>query len=292
MGKGITFITGALLLFCCFTGTSQSSDVFRIDYLNLPENENGIGTSRYKFALNIPIKLNKSNYLVTGAEYNRFDVDYSRDFPFDLNELDRFHIVDLNLGYITKWNEKWRLITVLTPRLASNFTESPGGDDFFMNATATLLKDEPDAEKPFRLVLGLSFNSTTGLPFPLPLVSYYKRFHPKWSYTLGVPRTEFKYHPSKKHEVKMAVFFDGYFINIQDDLMLSDGNIGSRISLSIIVGALGYRYQLAKHVSFYTLMGYTLRQEGILRNDQRDNVFLLNRKGNLYLRGGFRISIF
>ncbi|WP_343485701.1 DUF6268 family outer membrane beta-barrel protein [Allomuricauda sp. d1] len=280
------------LIFLAMDGFAQSSDVLRIDYLRIPKNASGIETSRYKFLLNIPIKLNEDNYLVAGAEYNQFDVGYSVELPFDNSELDTFHIVDFNLGHITKWNENWRLITVVTPRLASNFVKSPDGDDFFFNATATFLKDVPEGDKPFRLVLGLSFNSTTGLPFPLPLVSYYKRFHPKWSYTLGIPRTNFRYHLTEKQFLQASVLLDGYFINIQNDIALPDGRTGSRISLSALVAALGYQYRIAKRTSFYVLMGHTIEQEGILRNDKRDNVFTLNRDGNFYLRGGFKISIF
>lgn len=271
---------------------AQSTDLVRVEYLNIPENDSGIKTERYKFLLNYPIKLSWDNYLVLGAEYNKFKAEFPEDFPFDRDELDSFHVVDFNLGYITRWNENWRLISIVTPRLASNFTDGVRNDDFFINATATFWKEGTRKENPFRLVLGLSFNSTTGLPFPLPLVSYYYRFHPKWSYTLGIPRMNFKYHPAEKHTLQFALLFDGYFINIQDDILLSTNEVGSRISLSSLVGALGYQYNVTKKASFFVLAGRSILQEGILRNDQRDNVFLLNDEPNFYLRGGFKISIF
>ncbi len=271
----------------------QSTDIFRLEYLNIPENDTGIKTQRYKVLFNLPIKLSeKKDYLITGAEYNRFDVGYSRDLPFDKSELIRFHVVDLNVGYLAKWNENWNLITILTPRLASNFTDGVQTDDFFINATASFWKESPDADKPFRIVLGLSFNSTTGLPIPLPVVSYYKRFHPKWSYTLGIPKTNFKYHLAKKHTLEMALFLDGYFINIQDDIPLPDGQLASKISLSALLTTIGYQYNISKRMSFFAIAGRSIEQEGILRNDSRDNVFLLNAESNLYIRTGFKIAIF
>lgn len=293
MGKKCVF---AAYLICFFllglNGYAQSTDLVRVEYLNIPENETGISTERYKFLLNCPIKLSWEKYLVLGAEYNNFQADFPQDVPFEKDELDSFHIIDFNLGYITRWNENWRLITIVTPRLASNFTDSAQGDDFFINATATFWKEGEKNDKPFRLVLGLTFNSTTGLPFPLPLVSYYNRFHPKWSYTLGIPRMNFKYHPTEKHTLQLALLLDGYFINVQDDILLPDNAVGSRISLSSLVGAFGYQYNVTKQASFFVLAGRSILQEGLLRNDQRDNVFLLNDKTNFYLRGGFKISIF
>lgn len=274
-------------------GFGQSTDIFRIEYLNIPENDTGIKTQRYKALFNFPIKLNeKKDYLITGLEYNRFDVGYSQEFPFDESELIRFHVVDLNMGFITKWNENWNLVTVITPRLASNFTDGVMSDDFFFNATATFWKENSKADKPFRIVLGLSYNSTTGLPVPLPLVSYYRRFHPKWSYTLGIPRSNFKYHFTKKHTLEATLLLDGYFINVQDDILLPDGELGSKISLSALVGALGYQYKLSKRMAIFALVGRSIEQEGKLRNDKRGDVFLLNDEANLYIRTGFKIGIF
>ncbi|SHG17272.1 DUF6268 family outer membrane beta-barrel protein [Flagellimonas flava] len=286
-------LTGVLLLFCALYGFTQSSDILRVEYLNIPENDTGIKTQRYKFLFNLPIQVNaKKDYLITGLEYNKLDVGYARDFGFDKSELNRFHVVDLNLGYITKWNENWNLVTILTPRLASNFTERTISDDFFLNATATFWKENPTADKPYRIVLGLSYNSTTGLPIPLPLISYYRRFHPNWSYTLGIPRSGFKYHPAKKHTLEMALFLDGYFINIQNNIVLPDSQIASKISLSALVTAFGYQYNISKRMALYVLAGRSIEQEGKLRNDDRGDVFLLNNESNLYIRTGFKIGIF
>ncbi|WP_235914935.1 DUF6268 family outer membrane beta-barrel protein [Flagellimonas ochracea] len=261
--------------------------------MNIPENDTGIKTQRYKILFNLPIRLNqKKDYLVAGMEYNRLDIGYSRDFQFDKSELIRFHVADLNLGFITKWNENWNLVTILTPRLASNFTSGTLTDDFFLNATASFWKESPNAEKPFRIVLGLSFNSTTGLPIPLPIVSYYKRFHPKWSYTLGIPKTNFKYHMGKRHTLEMALFLDGYFINIQDNISLPDGQLASKISLSALLATVGYQYNISKRMSFFAMAGRSIEQRGILRNDDRANVFLLNDEANFYIRTGFKIGIF
>ncbi len=287
------FFSCLCLLFLGMTWTkAQSSDLVRLEYLRIPQNDTGIQTSRYKFLINAPIKINAEDYLVVGGEYNEFDIDFTRELEFDESVVNKLRIIDLNLGFIKKWNDDWRLIGIITPRIASNFTNGVGGDDFFFNATATFLKDKKDVDKPFRIVLGLSFNSTTGLPIPLPLVSYYKRFHPNWSYTLGIPRSNFKYHLSKKHTFQLASLLDGYFINIQEDFELQNGDTASRISLSALVGTLGYQYNITKEMSLYILGGRTILQEGILRNDKRERVLTLNNEPNFYLRTGFKISIF
>src|SRR5690606_4618659 len=75
---------GLLVLLALLTGPwgwGQSTDIFRLEYLNIPENDTGIKTQRYKLLFNLPIKLNeKGDYLVAGMEYNRFDMGYSQHF--------------------------------------------------------------------------------------------------------------------------------------------------------------------------------------------------------------------
>jgi hypothetical protein len=274
-------------------GSGQSTDIFRIDYMNIPENDSGIKTQRYKLLFNLPIQLNqKKDYLITGMEYNRFDIGYSRNFPFDKSELIRFHIIDMNLGLITKWNENWNLVTILTPRMASNFTSGTITDDFFLNATAAFWKEKPNADRPYRIVLGLTYNSTTGLPVPLPLINYYRKFHPKWAYTLGIPRSSFNHYINKKHSFEMALFLDGYFINIQDNIVLPDNQIASKISLTALVATVGYQYNLSKNMALFLMAGRSIEQEGKLRDDDQGDVFLLNDEANFYIRTGFKIGIF
>jgi len=270
---------------------AQSTDILRLEYLLIPENDTGIKTTRYRAAVNFPFKVKKTDYLVLGGEYNQINLGYERPLPFDKRDIERFYVLDMNLGYITKWNKEWRFVGILTPRLASNFTDGTISDDFFFNATATLWKEKSKVDKPFRIVLGLTFNSTTGLPIPLPLVSYYRKFHPNWSYTVGTSKSSFKFH-QKKHTLEMSLFFDGYFMNIQNNIALPDDQLASKISLSALVGGLSYQYKIAKRLSFYMTAGKSILQSGRLRNDRRRSVFLLNNESNLYFRSGVKVSIF
>ncbi|MEC8832463.1 MAG: DUF6268 family outer membrane beta-barrel protein [Bacteroidota bacterium] len=282
-----------VVILCSYSLFAQSTDVFRLEYLNVPENDTGIKTQRYKALINVPIKLNeKKDYLITGLEYNRFDMGYSADLPYDKKEMIRFHIFDFNLGFLTKWNENWNFVTILTPRVASNLLDGVIGDDFFMNASAAFWKEKPKADKPYRIVLGLTYNSTTGIPVPLPLIHYYRRFDPNWSFVIGVPKSNLKYHMGNKHSLELALFLDGYFMNLQNDVVLDNGMVASRISLNSLVGTLGYQYNVTNNIAFFAIAGSTLVQEGKLRNRDRGEVYLFNNEANFYIRTGIKIGIF
>lgn len=186
--------TFCFIFFVTALGYAQTTDILRVEYTRLPENNSDSQVTRYRLLFNAPINVGGDRYLILGADYSFIDFDPTREFPFDDSELNTLQVLDFNVGYIFKLNDDWRFIGILTPRLASNFVEGIVPEDFLLNATATLWKEKKDIEKPFRLILGLTYNSTTGLPVPLPLINYHKRFHLKWSYTLGIPKMDFKYH--------------------------------------------------------------------------------------------------
>ena len=63
-------------------------------------------------------------------------------------------------------------------------------------------------------------------------------------------------------------------------------------SLTSLLGTLVYQYHISKRMSLFAMVGKTVIQEGILRNDDEDKVFLLNDESNFYIRTGFKIGIF
>jgi hypothetical protein len=81
-------------------------------------------------------------------------------------------------------------------------------------------------------------------------------------------------------------------VNIQNDILLPDDNLGSSLSLSAVVGALGYQYNISRVMSLYAWGGYTLRGSSILRDDKRKKVFVISDNPGFYFKAGFKISIF
>lgn len=286
----------SLLCLAIFLGgavcIAQSTDILRVEYTTLPRNDTDIQVARWKALFNLPIKVADDQYFVVGAEYSQIDFDNSRPLPFDDSDLETLHVMDINLGYIFKWNPEWRLVSIVTPRLSSNLVHGIQGDDLLLNLTSVFWKEKPDAAKPFRLVLGLTYNSTTGIPFPLPLVNYYRRFHPDWAFVLGIPKSSFRRYFGDKHMLEASFFLDGYYVNLQRDILLNNGTTGSAISLSTGIFALEYQYKITKRLHLYGVAGYTVFQDGVLRDDKRTNVYVLHNEGNTYFRTGLKISIF
>ena len=288
----LVFILVCLFFSSILNLVAQTPDVFRAEYMLMPENSSEVQTSRIKLLANIPIPIrDKKDYIVLGAEYNRYDYDISQSVFANSTDLSNFHVVDINMAYVYKWNEDWRLVGVVTPRWASTFTDGLEKRDFNLNYTAGGYKEIKNVEKPYRLVVGLSYNATSPVKIPLPFVYYEKRFHPKWAYTVGVPKTGMKFFTKKQHFFQTELFLDGYYVHIQNDILLSDNNIATDISQTALLLTLGYQYKFTKDISVYLLGGHTLTQNGVLRDTDRNNIFTLNSGPGFYFRTGFRIGI-
>ena len=272
-------------------GLGQTPDVFRAEYMVLPKNSLDVKTSRIKLVANVPIKVFKEDILVVGGEYNGFNYVVPAQTFSNLQDIGQFQVIDVNFAYVLKYNNDWRLVAVITPRLASNFTNGIEGEDFNVNYTVGAFKDKKDVEKPFRLVLGLAYNAASPVAIPLPVVYYEKRFHPNWSYTLGVPKTGMKYFTKKEHFYQAEVIIDGYYVNIQNDILLADRVLSTDVSSTAVLGTFGYQYKFTKDISAYAMTGYTIFQSGVLRDENRLNVFTLNDGYGWYFRTGFRIGI-
>lgn len=280
-----------LFFLMAFYGFSQTPDIFRLEYMLLPENNADVQLSRVKLVANLPITLKDSSNIIVGAEYNRIVYDVQRDLGFNNEGFNLLHVVDLNLAYVHKHNSEWRFIGVLTPRLASTLTNPLENGDFSINVTAGAFRDRRNIAKPSRLVIGLAYNSSVSLRIPLPIVYYEKQFHPKWTYVVGVPKTAIRVKLKEKNTLQLEFIVDGYFVNLQNNVLLSGTNLGSSISSSAALVTFGYQYNLNKAMSLYAYAGHTLFQSSVLRDDDRNDVFTLNDEPSFYFRTGFRIGI-
>jgi hypothetical protein len=258
----------------------------------MPENSGGVETARIKLLANVPIAVrNKKDFIVLGSEYNRYNFEVPDTLFPNAGDLRKLHVFDLNFAYVYKVSEEWRMVGVVTPRWSSNFVEELQEDDFNINYTVGAYQDKKNVEKPFRLVLGLSYNSNSPVQIPLPVLYYEKRFHPSWSYVLGVPKTGMKYFTPKGHFFQTELFVDGYYVNIQNNILLSNNILSTDVSYTALLLTLGYQYKITKDMSVYLVGGYSLFQNGALRDSDRRDIFTLNDDAGLYFRTGFRIGI-
>jgi len=295
------FFVIPLFLITTFSASlAQLTDLARFEYTYFPQRDSDNSFKRTRILLKAPLKLNnKGAYLVPGLEYRNVAFDYEDVPGFSVKNLDQFDSFDLTLGYTFKINKGLRFAAKSGVLIASNF-EGKGftNDDLLYSGAVFLVKDRTgkgEAVKPWRLIVGLQYSTKAGRPFPLPFVNYYKKFHPKWAYGLGVPKTNLKFLMNKNNRFQVFTTLDGFFANIQNNRAIPDGNggsiIASNISMRVVLSGLGYEHNFTKHLVFYAYAGYTLLNDIRLRNDDQEEVFTINDTNSFYMRGGLKFKI-
>lgn len=298
MKKILKFIPFLIFLFLTFTEVKgQSSDIANVEYTFFPQSSSDNSFRRFTALVNFPIKFGKEgSYLIPGIEYENINFKYEDHAPFlKLDEMDRFQSITLSLGYTWEIKNDWRVAAWGGMMAASNFELGKiVNDDLLFTGALGFIKDkdEEEVDKPWRLIIGVYYSTTSGRPFPLPILNYYKEFAPDWSYSLGVPKSNIKYYLSEKSELQAFVTLDGFYANIQDNRLLENSNkVAENISMTIVLGGLGYEYNFTDHLVYYLYAGHTIMNDIRLRDGEKEDVYTINDVNTFYGRTGLKIKI-
>ncbi len=296
--KKLFFLCMFLSVFCNIR--SQDTDLMRVEYSYIPQSDSDNSYSRFRISMNYPIKINdKGTYLVISPQYRYNDLRINDELPFDKGgDLNVFQTIGLEVGYTYKMKNNWRFGAKLGGGISSNF-EGSGlkSDDFRYSGSIFFVKSYKNLQAPktARLIVGLRYTLPASINFPLPIINYYKRFHPSWSYSVGTPKSSIKYFFNEKNTLQAFIGLDRFYGNLQNNRMFVDENgetkIAENASMLNVLGALGYEYYFTEHLLFYTYAGYTLSNEIRLRDSNQENVLSINNANTYYLRSGIKLKI-
>lgn len=287
----------ATLLFCLislvFVGNAQSSDLFRIEYLHIPNDNTGNSIGRFRTFFQLPLEFKKNNYIVVGGEYRNINLGL-KDVPFDTSDLHSVQRIEASLGYLYRTSGDWIYAAKAGMRLQSNFASKLVSDDYIYVGNVYAIRDRTEdvkeGDKPNRLIIGLQYTTTPGRNYPLPILNYYREFHPNWTYTLGVPKTNIRYKFDKINHVQAFVTLDNFFANIQANKEVN-GRVAENISMTTVLGGLGYEHYFTDHIMFYGYAAYTISNDFRLRDNEREDIYTIEAKNTLYFRTGIKLKI-
>lgn len=274
----------------------QLSDLARVEFTIIPPTNSDFEFTRTRVLFNYPIKLDeKQSYLFLGLDYRDINVVFGKEEqPFEKEDLDGFRLLDLNIGYTFKLKNDWRLGARFTPGISSNLSaDELSFDDVVFSADLVFIKDKKKDDtnkKHYRIIFGVSYSQNRGFPFPLPFISYYRKFNEKWSYNLGIPKSNLQYHYSEKSRLKLYAQLDGFTANIQQEIPIDD-DVADRFNMSLIVSGLQYEFHFKKRFEFYLRGAYILNRGVNLRNTSNDDLFEIDDSNGLSLQAGFKIKI-
>lgn len=309
--KRNTLMASFLLLFVLGM-SAQTTDLARIEYLYLPFSKSDNSISRYRALVQAPIPINKEkkNYLVVGFEYRYVDIDIKDEEdlsafmgsvpPID-NLVTSVQQIDAYLGYTWTAKNDWRFGLKFGPKFQSDFKDGLQTDDILYEGAVYAIKDKKndtlDGNKPYRLVMGLTYSTTPGRKYPLPILNYYKEFHPNWTYTLGVPKTNIRHYLNDNHKDAVQAFatLDNIYANIQQDFLPTvdppeDGTVAESIQMTTGLLGLGYEHFFTKHLLFYGYAAHSVYNNFRLEDGDGNTTYKINTENSPYFRAGLKFK--
>ena len=297
-----------------FGMTAQTTDIFRVEYLNLPFSKSDNSIQRYRALIQapIPIDTERKNFLVVGLEYRYVDINIEDEadkfafqselpnFEFQNNLVTSVQQMDGYVGYTWKHNADWRFGAKVGVKIQSDFEGSLESDDFIYEAAVYAILDNKDdtlsGNKPYRFIAGLTYSTTPGRWYPLPLLNYYKEFHENWTYTLGVPKTNIRHYLNNSHKDALQAFatLDNIYANIQNDFIpvvpTEEGTVAESIQMTIGLLGLGYEHFFTEHLLFYGYAAHSVYNDFRLEDGDGKKVYKINTENSPYFRAGIKFK--
>ncbi len=282
-------------ILCCMLSQTQAQllDLAKVEYLYVPGSGGNFEYHRQAFEVNIPFKIKEGAYFFAGLDYSRMLFRYREDEDsYDKTHAENFKSLDLNLTYTAEMKNNWRFGIQITPSFNSNLKGSLIADDFLVNGVMAFIKskDGSNGGKPNRLILGMAYSTTTRFPIPFPFINYYRKFHPRWSYTIGAPYSNIQFHASDKNRFKIHAEGEAFNTHIQQGLMVEDAGAANRLRFFLINVGFRYEYKFSEHIESYFILARTVFSDLQLRNG-KDVVFQPSIDNVMFLRVGVRCKI-
>lgn len=105
--------------------------------------------------------------VVNEVAYKRFDLDYE-GFPESATDPENMQAIQYNATITHGLSEKWTLMGIVSPGIASDFESSLGSDDLTFQAAAIFIRAYSERTQ---VGYGVAWANTFGQPFPLPVLA-------------------------------------------------------------------------------------------------------------------------
>ncbi len=286
-----------ILLFCCLIHQStfgQILDLARIDYTTVPGSKSNFEYQRTRFIFNYPFKVGESGYFFAGLDYSKINFQFQEEEDsFDKENTEDFTLLDLNLTYTVPLENDWRFAIQASPGVSSNFESGYERADWVFSSIIVFIKDRKNSQsvkKPNRLIIGAAYSGSSGVAFPIPFISYYRKFHPKWSYNVGAPISNLQYHASEKFRMKLFATLDGFNANIQQEQTLATGERANRLRLNMLLCGTRYEFKFSDRIETYLTITRSFNSVIQLR-DGRERVQTFPTNDVMHYRTGIRVRI-
>src|SRR5690606_35554703 len=128
-------------LFGGYLSVAQTSDLFRIEYMNIPNSNTKNTISRFRTIIQAPLKVSETNYIVVGGEYRYLDLKLD-NVAFSTDDLGSVQRIEATLGFLHRSSTTdWMYAGKAGARISSNFETTLTADDYIYIVTGYAIRD-------------------------------------------------------------------------------------------------------------------------------------------------------
>lgn len=296
--KNLFTLTATLLFFLLIntnSGYAQLQEGLSLSHSYFPKNE-AIGIQKSEIGYLRSFRLNEGGTsLLFGGNYTFSLIDFEKNkYPsVATSNLEEFHTLSLSAGYQTVIGSDWSLLGLFMPYFSSTLNSDVDleGRDFGVDGVLTFTKGDPASY----LTLGLAYSSQSGLPFPIPIISYHDTINKTWNYTLGVPQFDLNVNATSRSSFQSFVKLDGVMGNVRKSVLADNPEVKSQFAQYSIIGGIEYYFKVSKSVSFSVEGGYTLGHFVFIQKYEvkipPKELYDFDPGNTPYLNAGFRIGM-
>lgn len=237
-----------------------------------------------KSLFEIQLKNEQKGIIKTSLNYEFTHINLNTE-DSHFTDIENFHSIGITISYIQKINQKWSFVGMFSPQLSSNFTNNLSSDDFYANIIALFNYSKTQNN---RLSFGLVYTNSMGVPFPIPIINYWKKFDDKWQMNLGFPRTNLTYTLNPTSNFSGYIEFDGFKANISQNMSrpyFEDERMAEQIKYNAIISGIEYDYHIKKF-QFKINLGYTLSRNFEFQDSDNDTAYEFDMRNNFNLGVG------
>jgi len=293
------FLLTLTLLILFFTNTNQGyaqlQEGLSLSHSYFPKDESiGIQKSEIGYFTSFGLNEQGSSILLGGHyTFSLFDFDEDKYPAVSTSKLEEFHTLSLQVGYRTSIGADWTVMGLVMPYFSSTLNDDFDlqRNDFGVDGIIMFTKGNPASY----LTLGLAYSTQSGLPFPIPIISYHNTINKSWDYTLGVPQFDLNFHATSRSSFQSFIKLDGVMGNIRESVLADYPGVKSQFAQYSIIGGLGYNFKLSKSISLSVEGGYTLGHFLFIQKNEikipPKELYDFDTDNKLYLNAGLRIGI-
>ena len=238
--------------------------------------------------------LKRSEKLRVSLDYLRRDFDFfNRSEIFPLDEIERIHVLQLNLDFHQNLGSSYQIDASLSPTISSSWTNALTSEDFLWNFSGFISKKWMNAKNASHsLYVGVLYDVLLGSPRYIPSLQYQTTVLKRTRLDIGFPKNSVAFQFNERNQVMLEYTFSGMYAHVSNSLQI-DG-VGDIVNAKFVQNGseltLGYDFRIQPNFTTSSKLGYQFINEYEIQDSFGNQLYDFGRGFSPYFSMGIKYN--